>query len=431
MNRYFNISNKLLLDNQGFVLLEPESTVDNQIFISFEDFRELDRESSLYKKIQKGQETLLIPASQLFIDSFFLPEKGRNKIDEIVRVKFVNKLPLQENELYYSYYLEQNIPGEGSYLVICFAVKREVVDKAYKILSEKKIRIKHIIPLPLLFYLYHSGKDKERIREVYREQEAAIFLDDYSDKIAFTVFHANGVYLRSVKRDNLSPELKNTMDYLQGYQQIDEVHIYDSYKELEWADVLTDGSLLNLEGKLPDLKTGRQVLKRLDFLSRLPVNKKKRISSYRLSIALLAFLIIIVNLLSFNLYMQEEKEKLLFLQKEMAELQTAMLELEKIQEEILLGEEKGDLYRGILENKRSYLSSLYELSINLPEDSKINQLSFREDKLILLSGHSASATKVMEVLQASPLFSKLEFIGGIVISEEGEGFRIAGDIVND
>ena len=55
MNRYFNISNKLLLDNQGFVLLEPESTVDNQIFISFEDFRELDRESSLYKKSRKDR----------------------------------------------------------------------------------------------------------------------------------------------------------------------------------------------------------------------------------------------------------------------------------------------------------------------------------------------------------------------------------------
>ena len=167
----------------------------------------------------------------------FLPEKGRNRIDEIVRVKFVNKLPLTENELYYSYFLEQNIPDNGSYLVICFAVKRELIDTAYKILSEKKIKIKHIIPLPLLFYFYHIEEDKERVKNVYREQEAIIFLDTYGNKISFTVFHPDGVYLRTVQGENLSPELKNTVNYLKEYQQVARIRIYDSYKELELADV--------------------------------------------------------------------------------------------------------------------------------------------------------------------------------------------------
>ena len=146
---------------------------------------------------------------------------------------------------------------------------------------------------------------------------------------------------------------------------------------------------------------------------------------------MLIFLIIIVNIFSLSLYIKQENEKLVSLQKEMEELQTAMMELERIQEEILMGEKKGDLYRGILEKKRSYLSSLYQLSISLPEGAKINQLSFREDKLVLLNGQAVSATRVMEALQASSLFTNLEFIGGIVISGEGEGFRIAGDIVND
>ncbi len=431
MNKYFNVSDRLILENQGFVILEPENTVDNQTYISFEDFKELDKQSSLYKKIQKGQGILFVPASQLFMDSFFLPEKGRNRIDEIVRVKFVNKLPLTENELYYSYFLEQNIPDNGSYLVICFAVKRELIDTAYKILSEKKIKIKHIIPLPLLFYFYHIEEDKERVKNVYREQEAIIFLDTYGNKISFTVFHPDGVYLRTVQGENLSPELKNTVNYLKEYQQVARIRIYDSYKELELADVLTDRSILNLDRKLPDQKIGRKILKTLDFLARLPANKKKRINGYRFSIALLIFLIIIVNIFSLSLYIKQENEKLVSLQKEMEELQTAMMELERIQEEILMGEKKGDLYRGILEKKRSYLSSLYQLSISLPEGAKINQLSFREDKLVLLNGQAVSATRVMEALQASSLFTNLEFIGGIVISGEGEGFRIAGDIVND
>lgn len=431
MNKYFNVSDRLILENQGFVILEPENTVDNQTYISFEDFKELDKQSSLYKKIQKGQGILFVPASQLFMDSFFLPEKGRNRIDEIVRVKFVNKLPLTENELYYSYFLEQNIPDNGSYLVICFAVKRELIDTAYKILSEKKIKIKHIIPLPLLFYFYHIEEDKERVKNVYREQEAIIFLDTYGNKISFTVFHPDGVYLRTVQGENLSPELKNTVNYLKEYQQVARIRIYDSYKELELADVLTDRSILNLDRKLPDQKIGRKILKTLDFLARLPANKKKRINGYRFSIALLIFLIIIVNIFSLSLYIKQENEKLVSLQKEMEELQTAMMELERIQEEILMGEKKGDLYRGILEKKRSYLSSLYQLSISLPEGAKINQLSFREDKLFLLNGQAVSATRVMEALQASSLFTNLEFIGGIVISGEGEGFRIAGDIVND
>ena len=64
MNKYFNVSDRLILENQGFVILEPENTVDNQTYISFEDFKELDKQSSLYKN-SEGTGNSLCPGQSI------------------------------------------------------------------------------------------------------------------------------------------------------------------------------------------------------------------------------------------------------------------------------------------------------------------------------------------------------------------------------
>lgn len=435
MNRKKIIYNYLLLDNQGLILLKPKKTIKNEFkrnYFTYEKLKDPELKGSLYK-LRKGQTALLIPASQLFIESFFISKEGKSKLDEIIRVKFINQLPLSENEIYYSYYLgQENLRGD--YLVICFAFKREIIDNVYEMLVGEKVKIKYILPLPVLLYIYHYNQNRDKIKkEICHEKSAIIYLDRYYNKLAFTVFHSDGLYLRSANLENMKSEVNRTVDYLKEYFGVENLEIYSFDEELNIANIAVSGGVGGLEESFQYLYQGlkKADIKSLNLLSQLSVKKRKKLNRYQVTIGLLVILILICNILTFDIYIREKNNSLIFNQKQLQELEPTMLKLEELEEEITIGEKKRKIFRGILENKQSYLHCLYELSKELPEGTKISHLSIEGDKMILLDGHAPSAAKVMEALQDSSIFNNLEFIGGIAIDQDGERFRIAGDLIND
>lgn len=63
----------------------------------------------------------------------------------------------------------------------------------------------------------------------------------------------------------------------------------------------------------------------------------------------------------------------------------------------------------------------------LSDDTSITDLQF-DDKHISLTGTTSSASKLIELLDASPIFSEPEFRGPVVKVIEGEGERFTLDI---
>ncbi len=76
------------------------------------------------------------------------------------------------------------------------------------------------------------------------------------------------------------------------------------------------------------------------------------------------------------------------------------------------------------QNRVSVLAVLQELSARVPLSAWIQELNFNKDN-IQISGYAESASELLEIIEASPLFDKVAFISAITRTKDGkEQFRI-------
>ncbi|MFP4016675.1 MAG: PilN domain-containing protein, partial [Halanaerobiales bacterium] len=291
----------------------------------------------------------------------------------------------------------------------------------------------------------------------------ALYIDRYFDKIAFTVYHDQGIYFRSCSLDKLNVELSRTIDYLEDYVEITNLCIYIGDSKIKADELLekeeqpestqdnskdgpedylfddqSDTRALklpvikdNFEQIIRDLELNKSDVSSLNILSQLPVEKKKKRNKYRFIIYFVIFLIIVVNSVSFYMIYKERENSFISYNEQLLQLEPSLNQLENIETQLDINKEQVESYYQILENKQSYLQYIYVLSNTLPEDVKINHLSFESDRMIILDGSAPSASGVMASLEDSEMFNNLEFLGGIVIEGEYERFRIAGDLSDD
>jgi Tfp pilus assembly PilM family ATPase/Tfp pilus assembly protein PilN len=111
--------------------------------------------------------------------------------------------------------------------------------------------------------------------------------------------------------------------------------------------------------------------------------------------------------------------------------------LEKITANINLFREKKDLLQRTRENEIA-LEVLAELSAILPRDAWITNLSYKglrtNDKKekggeLVISGFAASSSTLLPLLEDSPYFEKVEFVGPIKKTKDREGFKLKAEIV--
>ncbi|MFW6238803.1 MAG: PilN domain-containing protein, partial [Halanaerobiales bacterium] len=55
-------------------------------------------------------------------------------------------------------------------------------------------------------------------------------------------------------------------------------------------------------------------------------------------------------------------------------------------------------------------------------------INFQNSEMAILAGKAESASEVMNRLEQSPYFSEVSFIGSITVEDDGEYFKIAGDL---
>ncbi|MFP4662098.1 MAG: hypothetical protein ACLFPF_07905 [Halanaerobiales bacterium] len=460
-------TNYIIIDNQKIKLIKAGKTNNGQIYLSDNTYMYGELDSSFF---DRKEWLILISSSSLFTDSFFVPIQARDKISELVRVKFINLLPVSEEDLYYSYYIDQQYYGnyngtdqdEDSLFVVCFAVRKEVVDKVYRLVRSSGKKINYILPLPLLFYIYHRKRQREghfesSTIEDLNDLRGLLYIDRYFDMTAFTICHNQGIYFRSCRLDRLNEELRRTIEYLKEHIEISELFIStdgsavkaDNLLELdgnekaenienESVGIQPDSSILNTTDKKDDFKQiimGKKLskldIKSLNILTQLSFEKKKKRNKYRFIIYFLIFLFLAVNSLSFYMIYQTKENNFAFNREQLGQLEPAVSQLESIEAQIASSQEQIEIYNQILGNKQSYIAYIYELSNMLPEDIEINHLSFEDDRMIILDGSALSASGVMEALEDSKKFYNLEFMGGIVVEEGYERFRIAGDLLDE
>ncbi len=111
--------------------------------------------------------------------------------------------------------------------------------------------------------------------------------------------------------------------------------------------------------------------------------------------------------------------------------------LGKIQSEVSLLEKKRDFLKGVRESDIT-LEILAELAKILPKDAWLTTLNYKgfdikERKItggeLLISGFASSSSNLIPILENSPFFKEVEFVGTIKKKKEKEQFKLTAKIV--
>jgi general secretion pathway protein L len=136
---------------------------------------------------------------------------------------------------------------------------------------------------------------------------------------------------------------------------------------------------------------------------------KKKIAAVVVSclVVLLAGGLLITNILQTNARITE-------LDAQLAELKVAARAVEALQKEIEQTEKYDAEIKQIKDADVSKLKILEELTMLIPDDSWLTDFEFNGDeKKIILSGYSTSASKLIPILEDSKLFEKVKFTSPI------------------
>jgi len=361
---------------------------------------------------------LVIPASKLFMEVLELPSVSHEKLRSVLKFKFLDKLPSEEEELYFSYHIIEKLDKEV--VVLAFAVLKEFLDPIYYSCHQEGINIRNIIPGSLIYHVYHQKELKY--------YQGVLYVDKGIDYYNFIFSSQNDYYIRASRSLNLKEELAKSKAYLQTRYQLSEAPVvvvngtkFNNPLDLNGGDYRVNDEIWTY---------GSEVIKEIkgNCLMQYFYDKKKE---YIIINSIIVVMILLVNLLSFGAGWKLDIDKLATLDTKISELSPVVRQIDQIKGEYSQVNQKISDLEANINSTYSYLPWLEELSQVLPEGTKVDQIHFKDYQLNLLAGTAPSAISVMNSLEESGYFKNLEFIGNIISEQNRERFKIVGELVNE
>ena len=152
-------------------------------------------------------------------------------------------------------------------------------------------------------------------------------------------------------------------------------------------------------------------------------------------IALGVIVILILTIASVH-YMKNRKF-LMLIEEALKKNEPEIALIDKMTAQINLFEDKRDLLLSVRDNEVT-LEVLAELTRILPQDAWITNLNYKglqtvdkeqEGGELVISGFAASSSTLIPLLEDSPFFEKVEFVGPIKKTKDKEGFKLKAGIV--
>lgn len=285
---------------------------------------------------------------------------------------------------------------------------------------------KHV-PLPedeICFDYHILSEDKEKdqlhlILIIARKQEIISFLDrlERSESISGIDLSKSG--------------LINSVEFISG-EVIPEAEIWDILRKRKDADQSIDISNTTLPS--PHLAPAFGLA--IKGLTHVPVNinlipparrkKPNLLAVYTLTV--LTILVFLSLIIFGSSYFIRQKMALKRLDTHLATYSAEVSDLPRIRLKAQKLEEKLAFFRSVQKGSISTLDILRELTRVIPENAWIRNLTF-SDTGIQLEGNAETATELISLLEASPLFKDVVFLSSITKDPGGkERFRIGLEV---
>jgi general secretion pathway protein L len=406
-----------------------------------------------------------IPRKSVILKSMEIPSLEKKNIPQLLEYEIERHLPFKPEEIYYDFEVIEKT-GENLYRVLLVAVKKEMIDSLRDLFERVPIRpmifdlssfaifnalrfgngfsedmIEAIIFLGskdveleivqggLLMYSRSLGlKDEDSVGELSTELESAISTIDAKGKEK----KFNKVILSGpgALRPGLIESIK---EKISSDTRMEDLSNKVTMRPMEPQDRYTLIPAIGLA-----LRGLGEVGLKINFLPHGPeIERGKR----GLSLAIiLTGIVIFLGLTIIVSGVSKDSFEMRDIEKKMASLKPEATAIEKIQVEIKKIEEKRMILDKVEENDLSKLDILAELTRVIPPEAWLVSLDYTETqeqqkgareangkikREIIISGFATSASKLIPLMEDSPIFENVEFAGSITSGVDGkERFRI-------
>jgi Tfp pilus assembly PilM family ATPase/Tfp pilus assembly protein PilN len=490
LDRFFGTFLGIEFKKDTLVVTHLKNTLSGIRLLSSSAFPLKDDDSNLseIREYIRGQGVVVskvfvsIPDKWAIIKFTELPSpkgRGRDALSQLMRFEIERHIPFHIEDVFYDFQVVEE--KDGVCTVVFVAVQKERINYIREFL-EKLYLSPHgvtISSFAALNAIELSGTSAGRWQEILGftrksnvlgqkgETNALLYIDD---KMSASLAIIKDGFCRHLK-----PFLFNTSKPLETSLNDIAIYLNDGLSELSIAGInklILSGDISLMPTLVDELKEKLGVnVTTLDPMSGLPDALKgaeikglasvgaclaglgigtfginllphkvgleaKKIASLttKIFITLIVFLIIGIFI------SQAVKEKIFLskVEKVLKENEPAIMLLEELSSDINSFKRKRDFLLRIKENEIT-LEVLAELTNILPKDSWITNLNYKgfniKDKKktggeLIISGYAASSSRLISILEDSPFFEKVEFVGPIRKAKGKEMFKLRTYIVN-
>lgn len=388
---------------------------------------------------------------QILASIIELPPLKKELITQALKYEIEAHIPYPIEEVYYDY---QILSQEGKKTnILLVAVRKEVVEPYLQFLSQLSL-------IPLFVDVDSFGVINLCLELFANEfkHHCVLLISSCSECNEISLFKNEKLQFTKSLPHRLSEtefleEIKKIIDYFQIAPlefKIDKIiltegislnNITQKLKEALGIPCISINPVVSLTGKektnLEELNTisaGFRGIKqgrlKIDLSPRKEIlTQEVRKKNYKKTGMLLILIFILTNAIFYVNLMAKEKQ-LHTLKATMQKNQSLINNIMGQKEQLLKLQEELKLLQGINKEKEvEFLDLLCELTNILPSNVWIRHITFEKDRLKELKGTTLdSASSLLAILDASPYFEQVEFIGSIVKNQEIEEFSLKAKI---
>lgn len=417
--------------------LEKEKPVKERL----ETVAELVRNFLGENQIQSTAIFLGIPRDLTILKYVELPLAVKENLRATLQYEMEKYVPVSANDIYFDYQVIAEDKGTNKLKVLLMVVKKESVDPYFDLSNKLDAGISGIEISSTAMANYFSYKPDTLNGDAY----ALVYLRD--NHLELNLFKKKLLnYSRSVRvaenESNLHSLISQELKPLREVLEQD----HDSL-EAAFCGLDINVELLNYFKKEADLKIRPVDLSRTGIssydlmpayglalkgiqkvpmdINLLPVELRKKASKigYYTMFALAGLLILSIlawgggNILHQKLSLNRLNAEIKHLSTEIANIDRTQTRCKKLEDQI-------DYLNALRGGHTSILNVFKDLSQRIPESAWVRKLTF-SDKGVQIEGYAASASELIPLLEASPLFKDVSFLSPITKGKDGkERFRI-------
>lgn len=347
------------------------------------------------------------PRERTIVREIELPGSSINDLRESLSYQLDSFILFSEDDVYYDIYPSNS--AEYGEKVFIFAIKKEELDDILFKLESSNLIPGRVIISPLS---YTPLVDDNKV----------IVVEKVTDKYTFNLYMDSKLVSTSLVRsedalkERIYENKPDDMIFLgHEYVDVNDLDNDDMYVECWEESKQSLGAALN---GLSECLNGFNVLK---------VKGKRHIPQYALTGILVSLILAFIFILP-GIFKNKKEQSILAIDAKLEELYPEVMISNRLRDEINSVLEATNKINEVIRNRSRRIDLLAELTMAIPDDTWVKQLSIKNDGFEI-EGVGLSGAKVLTLLEHSPRIDNVSFTSSVTKGKIGkEKFKIKGNI---